>query len=92
MLPELFQCLALSETKAQDESYRNEVLLPNVPKVSIEAGISMGWKDVLGEKCNHVSIEHFGASDSANVLFEKIWLNIENVTKIVKESIIKNIL
>lgn len=70
----------LSGLKAQDESYRNEVLLPNVPKVSIEAGISMGWKDVLGEITMFpLSIS---ASASANVLFEKFGFNIENVTKI----------
>ena len=52
-------------------STRNHfVLLPGVAKVSVEAGIAMGWKDILGADAGHVSIEHFGASAGANVLFE----------------------
>ena len=29
---------------AQEEAYRDEVLPPGVPKVSVEAAISMGWE------------------------------------------------
>ena len=71
---------------SQNQNYRDSVLTPNVPKVSIEAGISMGWKDVLGQgaKVAHVSIEHYGASAGANVLFEKFGFTVDNVVKTAK--------
>lgn len=73
--------------KAQDAEYRDSVLLPGVAKVSVEAGIAMGWKDILGADAGHVSIEHFGASAGANVLFEKFGFTVENVVKTVKETL-----
>ncbi|QPK94182.1 transketolase [Actinomyces sp. zg-332] len=73
--------------KAQSQEYRDSVLPTDIPKVSVEAGISMGWKDLLGAESGHVSIEHFGASAAANVLFEKFGFTAENVVKIVKDTI-----
>ena len=45
--------------EAQDAAYRDDVLPPGLPKVSVEAGISMGWERWV-DRC--VSIERFGAS------------------------------
>ncbi|MEP7026704.1 MAG: transketolase, partial [Actinomycetota bacterium] len=47
---------------AQDLGYRDEVLPPSVrARVSIEAGVAMGWEKIVGDAGRSVSIEHFGA-------------------------------
>ena len=47
----------------QDEAYRDSVLPPTVKaRVSVEAGIAMGWRDLVGDAGRIVGLEHFGAS------------------------------
>ncbi len=75
----------------QDESYR-ELVIPKKIKarVSIEAGIAMPWHRLIGDAGVTVSLEHFGASASANVLFNEFGFNVDNVVKAAKESIAKS--
>ena len=50
---------------AQDASYQQEVLPPQVrARVSVEAGIALGWRTFTGDLGESVSLEHFGASAS----------------------------
>nr|WP_249715000.1 transketolase [Micromonospora sp. NBRC 107566] len=57
---------------AQDPAYRQTVLPPEVKaRVSVEAGIAMSWRDLVGDAGESVSIEHFGASAPYQVLFEQ---------------------
>ena len=44
---------------AQDEAYRDSVLPPGTPTVSVEAGVAQGWERWVDAS---VSIERFGAS------------------------------
>ena len=47
----------------QTRSYQDKVLPPAVrARVSVEAAVSMGWHDIVGDAGRTVSIEHFGAS------------------------------
>ena len=57
---------------AQEESYRETVVPPTVKaRVSVEAGIAMGWREVVGDHGRIVSIEHYGASaDFARIYAE----------------------
>jgi transketolase len=65
---------------AQNDSYRQTVLPPNVKaRVSVEAGIAMSWRDLIGDAGEAVSIEHYGASAAASVLFEKFGFTPDNV-------------
>ena len=74
----------------QPASYREQVL-PNAVKarVSIEAGIAQPWYRFLGDAGVAVSLEHFGASASAPLLFKKFGFTVENIVKAAKESIAK---
>ena len=48
---------------AQEASYRETVIPPTVKaRVSVEAGIAQGWREVVGDHGRIVSIEHYGAS------------------------------
>jgi transketolase len=65
---------------AQEQSYRDEVLPPAVKaRVSIEAGIALGWRELVGEAGEVVSLEHFGASAAATTLFEQFGLTPDRV-------------
>jgi transketolase len=58
--------------RAQDEAYRESVLPRSVrARVSIEAGIAMSWRDLVGDLGESVSLEHYGASAPHGVLFEQ---------------------
>ncbi|GAA4382740.1 transketolase [Tsukamurella soli] len=73
---------------AQDEEYRDSVLPPAVTaRVSVEAGISMPWWKILGSYGRAVSIEHYGESADAALLFKKFGFTAENVAAKAEESI-----
>ncbi len=64
----------------QDAAYRQTILPPDVKaRVSVEAGIAMSWRDLIGDAGESVSIEHYGASASASVLYEKFGFTPDNV-------------
>ena len=72
--------------EAQDQEYKDTVLLPNVTKrLAVEAGISQGWRQWLGEKGSMISMETFGASAPAKVLFEKFGFSVDNILTRAKE-------
>jgi transketolase len=69
----------------QTQAYKDEVLPPSVKaRVSIEAGISQGWRDYVGDQGASVSLEHYGASASANTLFKEFGFTVENVLATAK--------
>ncbi|CAD67100.1 MAG: transketolase [Tropheryma whipplei] len=66
----------------QEKSYRNHVLPPDVEtRISVEAGLSLGWSKYIGDKGASVSIEHYGASAAGDVLFERFGFTVENIVK-----------
>jgi transketolase len=65
---------------AQTAAYRQQVLPPNVKaRVSVEAAISQGWREIVGDGGEIISIEHFGASAEASILFEQFGFTPDNV-------------
>jgi transketolase len=65
---------------AQDTAYQQLVLPRGVKaRVTVEAGIRMSWDRFLGEAGEPVSIEHYGASAPAKILFEQFGFTADNV-------------
>lgn len=64
---------------AQPAEYRSSVLPTDSLKVSIEAGIAQGWHRYVGGDGLTISIEHFGASASAAVLFKEFGFSVEAI-------------
>jgi transketolase len=55
-----------------DTAYQNSVLpVETKLRVSIEAGIAMGWREIIGDSGIAISLEHYGASASATKLFSE---------------------
>jgi len=78
----------------QPEDYK-ELVLPSSIKarISVEAGVKQGWEKYVGDHGDSISIEKFGASAPANVLFkeygftpENIVLKVQNVLNKIEES------
>ncbi len=65
--------------KEQDDAYRAGVLPADVPKLAVEAGITTGWRDVLGAEADVIGIDRFGASAPGDVLMEKFGFTTDNV-------------
>jgi transketolase len=72
----------------QPAAYREQVLPASVKaKVSVEAGLSLGWNKYVGPFGKSVSIEHFGASADAKTLYREFGMTAEAVVAAARESI-----
>ena len=72
----------------QPAAYREQVLPASVKaKVSVEAGLSLGWSKYVGPSGKSVSIEHFGASASPAILYREFGMTAEAVVAAARESI-----
>lgn len=65
-------CPSMDIFLEQDQSYIEEVLPKDVKsRLSVEAGLSLGWERLTGSSGGHISIETFGQSAPAEELFEE---------------------
>lgn len=71
----------------QPQGYRDSVLPPSVPRVSVEAGISMPWYRIVGEGGEIVSLDHFGASADYKVLYQQFGITAEAVVGAAQRAI-----
>ncbi|MGR3911822.1 MAG: transketolase [Candidatus Rhabdochlamydia sp.] len=66
--------------KAQDEAYKNSILHAHPgKKVSLEAGISQGWHQWIGEDGITISIDSFGASAPQSALSEEFGFTVDQI-------------
>jgi transketolase len=73
---------------AQSDEYRESVLPSAVrARVSVEAGLALGWREFVGDAGRSISIEHYGASADANTLFREFGFTAEAVASAAKDSI-----
>jgi transketolase len=73
---------------AQTDAYQQSVLPPLVKaRVSVEAGIKLGWREIVGDAGQIVSIDHYGASASGAVLFEQFGFTPDRVVAAARLSI-----
>jgi transketolase len=65
---------------AQEREYKDSVLPPNVEtRVSVEAGVTMGWERYAGFKGASVGIDRFGASAPGETVLERLGITPEKV-------------
>ncbi|HEY4176856.1 MAG TPA: transketolase [Kofleriaceae bacterium] len=69
--------------QAQTPAYRASVL-QSAKRVSIEAGITQGWREWIGDGGEAVGIDHYGASAPGEILMEKFGLSVANVVAVAK--------
>ncbi|MGY5116128.1 transketolase-like TK C-terminal-containing protein [Streptomyces sp. 900105755] len=73
---------------AQPPAYQDEVLPPAVrARVSVEAAVGQGWRDVVGDAGRIVSLEHYGASADYERLYSEFGITPEAVATAARDSI-----
>jgi transketolase len=66
--------------EAQPREYRDKVLPPDVKaRLSVEAGVALGWKQWVGDEGDSISIEHFGASAPGDTVLERFGYAPDNI-------------
>ncbi len=74
--------------KEQPKSYRDQVLPPSLKaRVSIEAGLTLGWREFVGDQGIAIGIDHYGASADYQTLYREFGITTEAVVSAVKNSI-----
>jgi transketolase len=71
--------------QSQDKEYRDYVIPDTIPSVTMEAGVTSGWADVVGPVHLAIGIDTYGASAPGEVVAEKLGLNAETVASKVKK-------
>ena len=72
----------------QDASYRDQVLPPHIQaRVSVEAGIALGWREFVGDAGRSVSLEHFGASADYEKLYAEFGITADGVAQAARASL-----
>ena len=73
---------------AQEASYRETVIPPTVKaRVSVEAGVAQGWREIVGDHGRIISIEHYGASADFARIFREFGVTAEAVADAAEDSI-----
>jgi transketolase len=71
--------------EAQDAAYRESVVPPAVRKrVTIEAGVSLGWERYAGDEGAIVGLDHFGASAPAPAIFTNLGFTVDRVADVAR--------
>ncbi len=72
----------------QSQAYRDEVLPPAVTsRISIEAGLTFGWRNYVGDRGDMIGLDRFGASAPYQVLYENFGFTASNIVERVKKLI-----
>lgn len=68
----------------QSADYKASVLPEGLPKIAVEAGVTLGWSRYTGSEDNVLGINRFGASAPGDVMMEKYGFTVENLVAKVK--------
>ena len=72
----------------QDAAYRESVLPSAVrARVSVEAAVAQGWRDLVGDAGRCISLEHFGASADYERLYSEFGITAEAVAAAAQASL-----
>jgi transketolase len=73
---------------AQDQAYRDAVLPPVVKaRVSVEAGVAQGWRELVGDQGRIISLEHYGASADYETIYREFGITAEAVALAAEECV-----
>jgi transketolase len=69
----------------QPQSYRDTVLPPSIyRRVSVEAGVTFGWREHIGDRGIAIGIDRFGASAPGELVLEKLGITPKAVVDAVR--------
>ncbi|MEX0684915.1 MAG: transketolase [Balneolales bacterium] len=74
--------------RRQSEEYKESVLPSHITaRVSIEAGVTNGWQEWVGNQGRSIGIDHFGSSAPYQTLFEEFGITADRISEEVRESL-----
>jgi transketolase len=73
----------------QSDEYKLSIFPHGVPKISIEAGATMGWWKYIGREGVAIGIDRFGASAPGPIALEKLGISVANVVDHAKKLVKK---
>jgi transketolase len=65
----------------QPDEYKEAVLPPGVPMLSIEAGTSLGWRPYVGPGIATIGVDRFGASAPGETVMREYGFTVEHVVQ-----------
>ncbi|MBI2861889.1 MAG: transketolase, partial [Chloroflexi bacterium] len=65
----------------QPSDYKKMVLRPDVPKLAVEAGVTLGWREYVGDGGEVIGLNRFGASAPEAVVYEKLGFSVGRVVE-----------
>jgi transketolase len=72
--------------REQPQAYRDQVLPPGITaRVSIEAGVTFGWREWIGDRGIAIGVDRYGASAPWEVIYEKLGITAAHVVTSVKK-------
>ena len=72
----------------QEQAYRDTVIPPIVKaRVSVEAGVAQGWREIVGDHGRPVSIETYGASADFARIYQEYGITAEAVADAARDSL-----
>lgn len=75
--------------RQQDRAYREQVLPPTIKaRLAVEAGVSQGWRQWVGEAGAIISVERFGASAPYKTIFEHYGLTVDAIVAAAQSLIV----
>ena len=74
----------------QSEDYRRQVLPPAIPRLAVEAGVTLGWRDIVGDTGAMIGIDRFGASAKGAEAAARLGLTVEAVVEKAVELVGEN--
>ena len=69
----------------QTKEYRDSVLSPGLPVVSMEAGTTLGWDRYLGARGVAIGIDHFGASAPGPIALKEFGFTPEHMVEVATQ-------
>jgi transketolase len=70
----------------QPREYRESVLPPEVrARLSIEAGVTLGWQKYVGDRGGSIGIDRFGASAPGEIVMRELGFTVEHVVRYAKD-------
>ena len=70
----------------QSHEYKESLLPENIrARLAVEAATDFGWHKYVGLDGKIISMNRFGASAPADILFDKFGFTVENIVNCAKE-------
>jgi transketolase len=68
----------------QPTTYQEQVLPASVPKLSVEAGVTLGWERYVGSDGASIGVDRFGASAPGPVVQRELGISVAHVVEVAQ--------